>query len=494
MSDPQAINVPISQALTSDMMLGLKPCAPKSRSARVSIAPINKSIFSGGDVIQIEIPSGRKNSWLDPSQSYLKFSVQVSTTVASPATAGSGGVYIENSAYSFISKLDVWNGSNLLESINEYGQLANFLIDTSLTQSDKAGLSPMIGTNNINYYQNGPVAYGQNQPVTQTQQAGDRSGLQLQTTTAINTSIPYTFVLPLLSGVVGVNSSKCLPIGKLNAPIRLDLYVEQNDNAIVYGLSGAGAIWQIVNVEFCACFVEIQDDNFDVPLAQGQPEYISTTTYRQSSAYLPAATSGEFTTLLPFRCASLKALYGRFRHQSTAVQGATATQAYRKSSSISPNLNSYYFRCGNSVYPNKPVYLLNGYLTGTGAEAYGELLKSFHSLSSSIGNTAITFNQYNVAATASQGFAAAYGNVSKGVALDTANNAFAIGIELESFSNRSDTILSGISTLNSQCFFTGIINSGSTAGGANNYNYTVDFFAQMDMILVLVDGILTAKF
>ena len=36
----------------------------------------------------------------------------------------------------------------------------------------------------------------------------------------------------------------------------------------------------------------------------------------------------------------------------------------------------------------------------------------------------------------------------------THNNAFAIGLELQSFANRSDTILSGISTLNSQVYFT----------------------------------------
>jgi hypothetical protein len=34
-----------------------------------------------------------------------------------------------------------------------------------------------------------------------------------------------------------------------------------------------------------------------------------------------------------------------------------------------------------------------------------------------------------------------------------------------------------------------------TAGGvANNYNYTIDFFSQMDMVLVMQDGILSAKF
>ena len=43
-------------------------------------------------------------------------------------------------------------------------------------------------------------------------------------------------------------------------------------------------------------------------------------------------------------------------------------------------------------------------------------------------------------------------------------------------------------------YFTGTVNAGATMGGATNYNYTIDFFSQMDMILVLTDGVMAAKF
>jgi hypothetical protein len=518
MSDPSAMNIPVHQALTSDMLLGLKPSAPKSRSYRRSIAPINKSVFNPGDQIIFEFPTGRKGTWLDQSQSYLKFSVQFAATAA--VAVGGSGIYLDNSAYSFIQRMDIYNSSNLLETINEYGQLTNFLMDTSLTISDKAGLSTLIGTNPTNAtYMNmtsaAAVFAGAATTfvgaTTQPQVAGDRSGLSVTAANgagAIGGAIPYTFSLPLLSGIIGINASKMLPVGKLHAPIRVEMYLSANDDAIYYGTGGLGAIWQIVNVEFCACYVEIQDDSLDTNPAPGEQEYISTTTYRQASTYMPAATSGEFTTLLPFRAASITALYARFRPFGTAVQGANGTAAYRKGASINPNLSFYYFRIGSSVYPNKPVYLTNGSLVGTGAEAYGELLKSFHALSSTIGNTALTYNSYNVAATATQGFALNYVPGSKSLAattavaatgvvppIDTHGNAFAIGLECQSFSNRNDTILSGISTLNSQIYFTGGIANGLTAGGvANNYNYTIDFFSQMDMVLVMQDGILSAKF
>ena len=522
MSDPNAILLPVHQALTSDMMLGLKPSAPKSRSYRISVAPLNASLFAPGSQVIFELPTGRRGTWLDQSQSYLKFSVQVCSAAACAVNVVGGGIYTENTAYSFIQRLDIYHSSNLLETCSEYGQLANFLIDSQLNQSDKAGLLTLIGSNNFeNIFAQIPVntalpAAGNlvaALPVTtlEVQRAGDRSGMGLAgiaNAAGIGTAIPYTFCLPILSGVIGVNASKMIPVGKLNAPIRCEFYLADKDDALVAGTAGVGQggggpAWQLVNVEMILCYVELQDDSLDIPMAPGEQEYISTTTYRQSSTNMPAATSGEFTVLCPFRCASLSAIYARFRPFATAVNGASATAAYRKSASVNPNFAQVYWRIGSSIYPNKPIYLINGSYVGTGAEAYAELMKSFHALSSTTGNTTLVAPQYNVISNNApiQGWQPCFlpGNmVTNNVlipAVTTHYNAFGIGLELQSFSNRSDTILSGVSTLNSQVYFTAVVNAGSTVGGAGNgFNFTIDFFAQMDMVLVIQDGIMSAKF
>ena len=266
MTDSSTLNLPLGIALTSDMQLGLKPSAPKSRSYRISLPPINKSVFAPGDMMIFEIPTNRRGTWLDQSQSYIKFSVQCASTAAC-ATGGSG-IYLDNSAYSFIQKSDVYNSSQLLETCNEYGQLANFLIDTSLTASDKAGLSPLIGTNYVNSTATSINAYAPSALNTSLQYAGDRSGQSLASVAVANgigTAIPYVFTLPILSGIIGVNASKMLPIGKIQgAPIRCEFTLSQNDDAIYYGTAGAGAVWQIVGAEMELCFVEIQDDALDL--------------------------------------------------------------------------------------------------------------------------------------------------------------------------------------------------------------------------------------
>ena len=494
------LNIQNHVALTSDMNLGLKPSAPRSRAYRVNIAPNNKQVFGSTDVIYIDIPTSRPNTWYDPSQSYLKFSVQCAATAA-VAQGVVDAIYVDNSAYSFLSRLDVYHGSNLLETISQYGALCNTILDSTLTQSDKVGLSSMMGMNPLQTITcvTPAAAYAQGAfyATATTQTPGDRSGLALRAILGvgnINTAYCQTFCLPLMSGVVGVSASKMIPVGNLRAPISLQIYTAANDDAIYYATPGAGATWQIVNVEFVATFVEIQDDNFGQHFDPSIPQYISTRSWRESSFSVTAGLTGEITNLLSFRMASITNILGRFRNQAGAVQGANATYASRLSSAINPNIAYYYFKLGSQIVPNKQIQLYNnGTLVGSGSEAFAELQKSFHALDTIHGNAAVTYNQYNVASVANAGWLAAYGLTTLKAAgqLDTSNNAFCIGQELESFCHKGDTILSGISSLNTNLFFT----MGIIPGAANVTTACIaEFYCQFDMILCIQDGYITARY
>ena len=486
-------NIGAHQALTGDMMLGLKPSAPRSRAYRVSIAPNNKQVFGPTDCIYIDIPTSRPNTWYDPAQSYLKFSVQCSATAACNAI---DGIYVDNTAYSFFSRLDIYNGSNLLETIGQYGALCNTILDATLTESDKAGLSCMIGSNPLTtIYNPANAALGAYGTVNACQSMGDRSGLMLKAVAVANgigTAIPQTFCLPMMSGIIGVNASKMIPVGSLRAPISLQIYTAANDDAIFYGLVGVGALWQIVNVEFVATYVEVLDDNFGQHFDPSIPQYISTKSWRESAFTIPANTAGENTALLAFRMASITNILGRFRNCTSNVQGVTATAAYRTSSSVNPSMSYYYFKVGSQIYPNKPVYCFNTGLTGNGAEAFAELMKSFHSLDTVHGNSALTYSQYNVSTNAIGNWTGPFiPSLKAQGAYDTANNAFCIGQEFESFCHKSDTILSGLSTLNTNLFFTYGVAAGQTTGAVG---VTAEFYAQYDLILVLQDGYISAKY
>jgi hypothetical protein len=284
-----------------------------------------------------------------------------------------------------------------------------------------------------------------------------------------------------------------IPLHQLVAPLNCQFTLSANDDAIYYGTgAGVGAVWQILNAELVLQFVEIDDDKFNHS-DPTVPRYIASKTYRQVSSTLAKGSSGQQEILVGLRCASLTQLIARFRNQASATQGANGTASYRLGSSVSPNLNSYYWRVGNEIIPRKPVYLQNGVFAGTGAESYAEVSKSFHGLGSSLCNGSITHHQYNVidpSNNASSNWITAYGPLAKTALTgpDTANNAFSISTELEVFSNRSDTILTGLSTLNAPVYLSLNIQTGTST------SYVVDIFGQMDVVLVIEQGVMRSVF
>jgi hypothetical protein len=179
------------------------------------------------------------------------------------------------------------HGGQSLEFINQYGQLTNFLLDYTLSRSQKAGLSAMIGANPytnvvVNELSAGVVNYGGTSTTAGVCQTdGDRTGLSIATTTAIATSPVYNFCLPIMSGIIGANSPKTLPISALGSPFRVEYFLSANDDAIFYCLGGAGAVWQMMNVELELCYVNIDIQEDLIP--RNEPIYISTSTYRQAS-------------------------------------------------------------------------------------------------------------------------------------------------------------------------------------------------------------------
>src|SRR6476620_8656851 len=110
MTDSSAF-YPGQEAVTSDCMYTLKPSAVRSRSYRMNVPSSNKQTFSGSgtDVGIFYLAGGRRNTYLDPTQTMLKLTVQNLDTTAT--------LSFDNNAGSLIDKLEIYHGSNLLETI-----------------------------------------------------------------------------------------------------------------------------------------------------------------------------------------------------------------------------------------------------------------------------------------------------------------------------------------------------------------------------------------
>ena len=134
MTDSSAL-LPNSVALTSDLLFNLKPSAVRSRSYRASILPSNKTSFNPSETAIMYIPGGRRNTYLDVDQSYLRFTIKVN----------SADSYLDNNGACIIQRVDVFHGSNLLESIIGYNMLASYILDLQTAQSQRKGLSNLYG-------------------------------------------------------------------------------------------------------------------------------------------------------------------------------------------------------------------------------------------------------------------------------------------------------------------------------------------------------------
>ena len=107
-------------AVSDQCLLNLKPSSARGRSYRVSVAPINKSTFNPNDQMIFQLPMGRSGKVLDPTQTYIKY-----TVVNNDATTqyfNTDNIYYNPPVESTYIKFDYDNKDNdLFLKEQEYG-------------------------------------------------------------------------------------------------------------------------------------------------------------------------------------------------------------------------------------------------------------------------------------------------------------------------------------------------------------------------------------
>lgn len=449
MTDTSAL-IPNQVAVSSDCLFNLKPSAVRSKSIRASIPASNKQTFAPGDTVVTYIPGGRRASYLDPSQSYVRYTVK-----NNDATVGNT-ITFDNNGASVIDRLDIFHGSNLLESVQGYNILYSYVLDFNLQTAQRNGLSTMYGTDGASVSNN-------------------RAG------TLIKVGGQHTVCMPILSGIVGLGADKNLPLGLLGDDIRLEWVLAPQLQGMV-ATNASTSAWSITSFELELCIIELSDEGENIVRSVTPPEnpiYLHGNSWRHYVSTLTAL-SGTYSTLVPARFCSLKSLVCLPR-RNTEVSSETS---YSLSSRVNPNFSSYFWRIGSAIIPSKSVVLENTTTAGF-AEAFAEIQKAWHSLDTP--NNASCCNGQVYCTTDSQ--TATYSNIySISTGANSYKNGFAIAQELESMAQRSDILMSGTNTLSSNIFFETNINTAPAT------TYTLDFYANYDHIIVLQDGLLTAKF
>ena len=376
-------------------------------------------------------------------------------------TDATGVFRLDGSANCMINRLDVFHGSNLLETIQTYNILSSYIFDMQLSTSNKISLANIYGNDTD----------------------GDRQGV------SFSAGAQRTFCLPIFSGVVGVLNDKMLPLGLLADDIRLEFTFESLASGVVTTTaftSTPPGTCQILDFQLQLTIVELSDEGENMVRSNYQypqmPLYLHGSSWRHYVSQLPAS-AGQYSTLVPARFASLKQL-ALLPRRSVEV---SSTTSYSLSSRVNPNFAQYSWRIGSSMIPSKPVFLENSTNTGGYGEAYAELLKSWHNLHTLSTQSCLYIENYQVGD-------ATVTNCPQTAVNTGANsylNGFVIAQELESFAQRSDVLLSGMNTLSSQVFFEAQINTAPAGVGTT---YALDFFAWYDHIMVIDQGIMSIKY
>ena len=476
MTDSRAL-LANTMAVSDTVLYNLKPSAARSRSYRASVAPINASTFAPSSMAIFSIPCGRKNTYIDVNQSYIKFTIANNDVSAN-------NFCIDNNASCFINRVDTFSSGNLLESVQAYNQVYSYLMDFQTNPAHKVGLANMYGI------------CPTDTPAT------CRSGATLKG------GQKSTYCMPLLNSLLGMGADKAFPAGFLNSDVRLEVTWESQTKAVCYSSSTPTGSWQVIFAELELCYIELEDTAqhmVDSQTPNGNV-YLHGNSWRHYVSNLPASSAGVFSTLVPARMASIKSLV-LLPRRSTEING---TQAYALNSRINPCITSWWYRVGAVLCPARPIQLSNNQNTYGYSESFMEIQKAFHAITSPEYTGSITMSQYSVCDSAID---LGVGGITTGgvLAAQTTTtsylNAFALALELETFSGKSNLLLSGLNTLNSNIFFecnlgystTSILggngaNATFNTSAANTVAFTLDFFANFDVIYVIQDGQLTARF
>ena len=352
--------------LPIDFDMRPKNTVPPCKSRKVNVLPLSGGTFNPGDIAKFEVPVGRKGEFLDGTQTYLLFKVKNTDTANIP-------IFVDHSCASFISKLEVFSSSQLIETINCYNELYSVMMDTQYGPLDRQSFQTIVLgcdqdaiSDNVNFQRGGiSIAQGATQ----------------------------TFALPLFSGVVGSGLSKYLPIGDLQ-DLRVEITWENNANAVISATTTpiSTNIWQVTSAELAIQVISVDGSVHDMMASSrgNAPIMLSSETYRNYNTVLNAGQSSD-STIAPLKFTSVKSLFGAYRLATNQNNLTAASISSRRnpfaSSGASAASVSLQLLMGNNYVPQIPMR--------TTPEIFTEYSKAWHTLGNVNNKTVLNKSTYD---------------------------------------------------------------------------------------------------
>lgn len=356
----------------------------------IVLAPSNGATFGENGIVVFDLPA-RPNTFLDPSTLYIRYKIAVSSAVLGAEIKGTP-------IYTPFSNLQVQFGSQIVESINQYGVVQSMLTNLTHGPSSKAGVAACYGYTDFNATTIGANMNG-------------------RTTSVANES--YTVSGPLRCILSEAN--RLIPLGLLPA-VRIQFTIDTllNIATTTQALTGL----TISNFELCFDSISMDQSVTNVIAGMGEKIYIKSQSYATSSATLAAGTTGTVNLLFNTRLSSVKSLF--------LICGGTAAASLNKlydSYDITSGAGSYQFLISGIPYPTRPLSTSNNK-----AGIMSELRLAVGGLSPAYADMSISTAEFNY--------------VSAGVSTCRQPAKFFVSSNVERMHSNS-VLLSGISTQSS---------------------------------------------
>lgn len=428
-----------------------------ARRFLTQIQPQGGSNYNPSETITINIPT-RANNALIPSESYLRGSLNLScaTANATAATFESCGVH------GFIQRVRVFHGSNLLEDIDNYAQLAKIMYDFQAPDDTIKGRFSVTSGTNGNYTSTGDTS-GNLQVI----RGVNRGAVTAVTTTA--TVVP--FAINLISLVGALAQDKYLLLHEMTAaPLRVEIVLKASVVTSLMSLAGSATAqtYTMTGVNYCGEFLELPDSAIAAikagsssPMQMVLPSYRS---FTNSAAITTAGTQVSFP--IPAKFSSLKSII-------VAARTSQGADGLYPMSHCKYGLTSYNFRVGSEVLPSTQPSSV--------PEIYNEALKCFGSIADLNLQPSIDLVSYQLDVP---------NTVSTLAGASTSDSgSFLVGIDMEVYQNtNTQSIFAGTNSNNSDIFFIGNYTP------AGNVTLLQTAFASYDQVLVFDNGTVYARY
>lgn len=393
-------------------------------SNSIVASPINGQTFGASSIIQFDLV---QRGYMVPESMYIRYKLTVTG-----GTAGAATNFIRATpVYTFFARLETIVGSQVVESIQNYNQLCNMLVNCRMNYAQKVGLAN---------------SFGYTGSTSQTGFAFDFStnaanGYNLSATSG---ATPQSLFLAAPLGNILSNCDNLVPL-KFMPSCRIQLTTETLANAI-QSPAGANAIasYLLSNVELCYDVIEFSPMVDQAISSRGGGALtIKSQSYLSSGVTLPAASSGSLEFLFNQRLASLKSL---FAHLSGTVATVALNTLFDSVDCTGTAGGDYQFFVAGMPYPPRPLSTVQN-KAGLSMELSAAFGPAHDLLTSNFAITPAEFNSGNTTVTTQCQLGKFY--VGTNVERLSTNNALLTGISSQG-SPISVRVSIGTATTNSQ--------------------------------------------